>query len=599
MDSSKKQKHSYNLGVIGNCAWIGLIDNKADIRWLCWPQFDSGFVFGSLLDDEKGGEFSILPQSEEFSTHQYYIENTNVLCTEFTSAQGVYKVTDFAPRFPQYERYYKPLMLVRKIEPLSGEPVIRIKCNPVIENGKQPAGISLGSNHLQYTGFRDEVRLTTDISLNFIRDNKPFILTEPRYLVLTYGIPLENNLEYTCEDFLRKTTDYWRNWVKSTYITPFHQEFIIRSALVIKLHQFEQTGAIIAAPTTSLPEAPGSERTWDYRYCWLRDTYYTLTAFNNVGHFEELEGYFNFIANVTLHHRDRLQPLYSIDGNDEIPEKILPLKGYLGMGPVRFGNAAYFQTQNDVYGQVLVSLLPLYTDKRLIRSERQESVKLVKSLLRMIDETMEEEDAGLWEYRNRTQQHAYTFLFHWAGCQAAQKIFAATNQSPEIIEYARSLKYKAAAQLEKCYNPEIGAYCDSIDSKHLDASLLQLVTMGYLDPHTEKAQNHLKAMEKKLMSDNRLFYRYKHEDDFGNPETTFLICSFWYVDALAATGRAEEAIRLFEELLGYTNHLGLLSEDVDAVTGSQWGNFPQTYSHVGQINAAFSINKVLNKPNFI
>ncbi len=591
--------HKYNSGIVGNCAFIAHVDTKANVSWLCLPQYDSSFVFGSMLDKEKGGDFSIQPSDNNYSNKQYYIENTNVLCTEFHSAEGSFRVIDFAPRFKQYERYYKPLMLIRKIELISGSPLVKVKCTPTLNYGSSFATSHIGSNHLQYEGYPDQLRLTTNISLSFLKREESFLLNENKFLVLTYGIPLEADMVYTCEDFLHKTINYWQLWVKSSYFTSLYQEQLIRSALVLKIHQFEQTGAIIASSTTSLPESPDRGRNWDYRYCWLRDSFYTLSAFNRIGHFEELENYFHFIANLTFHHRKRLQPLYSIDGIAKLSEKELPLKGYLGNQPVRIGNAAFSQRQNDVYGQVLVSLLPLYTDKRFIDRERGESIKSIRNLLNMIEQTMEEDDAGLWEFRNSMRLHGYTFLFHWAGCSAAIKIFEQTQHENGLKEIALKLKYRAAAMLEKCYNPNLMVYAASAGGTDLDASLLQLITLGYLDPKSEKAKNHLTAMEQKLKLENGLFHRYIHADDFGKPESAFLICSFWYVEALTVMGRVDEAVETFEQLLQYTNHLGLLSEDICPADGSQWGNFPQTYSHVGLINAVYRIANHIDKPVFL
>jgi len=566
---------------------------------MCWPRFDSSFIFGSLLDDEKGGTFLVEPGSENFSTTQTYLENTNILSTEFTMHDGKFRVIDFAPRFRQYERYYKPLMLVRKIERISGSPIIRVKCDPVSEYGMRKSFPTMGSNHLQFPNFDDELRLTTNIPLFFILEQKSFLLSEPLYLVLTYGTPLEENLPYTCEDFLNKTKQYWRQWVKSTYISNFFQENIIRSALILKLHQYEQTGAIIASSTTSLPEAPGSGRNWDYRYCWLRDTYYTLSAFNHIGHFEELENFFHYIANVTTHNKNTLQPLYSIIGDWNLEEKILPLKGYLNNTPVRVGNAAFHQHQHDVYGQVLVSLQPLYTDARFNDRERAESIKLIKHLLKLIEVTMEEPDAGPWEYRGAPRQHTYSSLFRWAGCCAALKIFRHHGENNDSINYAEQLTQRASQMVERSYDHNIGVYTEAIGTDELDASTLQLITLGYLDPNSEKAKRHVAALERGLISADGLITRYRHKDDFGLPETDFLICSFWYVEVLTMMNRLDEAIKLFERLLQYTNHLGLLSEDVNAADGSQWGNFPQTYSHVGQINSAYRIARKIDRPNFL
>ena len=281
-------RHQYEFGIIGNCAFLALVDKQANVVWQCWPRFDSSFVFGQLLDKQKGGEFSIQPASKEFYTKQYYIENTNVLCTEVENGEGIYRVTDFAPRFYNYDRYYKPLMLIRKIEPLHGTPRVDINCLPVGDYGQKVPSSVKGSNHIEFIGLDKNIRLTTNVPLSYIEEDQAVVLNETKYLVLTYGIPMEAPLESTAEEFLQRTIQYWRGWVKSTSIGNFYQTQVIRSALALKIHQFEDTGGIIASATTSLPESPGSGRNWDYRYCWMRDAYYTLTAFNNIGHFEEL-----------------------------------------------------------------------------------------------------------------------------------------------------------------------------------------------------------------------------------------------------------------------------------------------------------------------
>ncbi len=594
-----KEKHTYNLGIIGNCAYLALIDKQASVKWLCWPKFDSSFIFGNLLDDGKGGEFSIKPERDGFETHQYYVENTNVLCTEFTKGDEKFRVTDFAPRFPQNERHFKPLMLVRKIEPLSGSPSIKAICEPVGEYGEKQPEKYMGSNHIRYLGLEKSMRLTTNIPLNYVMEQESFVLNETKYLVLTYGIPLEASLQTTAEMFLDKTVRYWQDWIKSTSIGTFCQDKIIRSALVLKIHQYEDTGGIIAAATTSLPEFHNSTRNWDYRYCWMRDTYYTLTAFNNIGHFEEMQKYFQFIENATKNEDGRFQPMYRINTRKDIIEEELPLKGYLGNQPVRIGNDAYTHIQNDVYGQVLVSLLPLYTDKRFTASSSGvQSKRLVQHALNKIEETMSEKDAGLWEFRNLAQQHCYTFLFHWAGSSAGYKI-AEYFKDEAMAKQALKLKKESAKMIQACYNEDRQAYAQSVGSNYMDASCLQLIPMHFLDPNSEKARMHLKSMEEDLKTKEGLFYRYKHEDDFGAPETTFLICAYWYIEALACVGRVDEAVKYFENMNKYTNHLGLLSEDVDASTGSQWGNFPQAYSHVGQVNAAYRIATKLDEPNFL
>ncbi|WP_424963813.1 glycoside hydrolase family 15 protein [Ekhidna sp.] len=591
-------RHSYDYGVIGNCAYTAHIHKDTNIAWMCWPKFDSSFIFGKMLDTEKGGNFCISPSEGIKRTHQYYIENTNILCTEITSASGSYRVTDFAPRFFQQDRYYKPLMLIRKIERLDGSPNLVVRCKPKGNYGELDPEPSFGSNHIRFLGLDSAVRLTTNISLTHILDEQSFVLNETKYMVLTWGPPLEAALEETSESFLIKTTKYWQGWIKSANIVNFYQRNAIRSALILKIHQYEDTGAIVAATTTSLPESPGSTRNWDYRFCWMRDTYYTLNAFNNIGHFEESEKYFHYILNTTSEENDRYQPLYGIDGRKKLVEEELPLQGYLDNQPVRIGNDAYTHIQNDVYGQVLVSLLPLFNDMRIIFDERYNTPELIFKTLKMIEKTFDEKDAGLWEFRNLAQHHCYTYLFHWAGSSAAIKI-ARTLKDKKIGELATKLKARSTEMIEKCYVPKKKAYAQAVGVDRMDASNLQLILMNYLPGQTQAAKDHLKAMEKELHAGDGLFYRYLHEDDFGKPESTFLICAFWYVEALACVGRIDEAQSYFQKLNEYSNHLGLLSEDVNAKDGSMWGNFPQAYSHVGLLNAASRISRKLDKPDFI
>lgn len=428
--------------------------------------------------------------------------------------------------------------------------------------------------------------------------DKEFVLNETKWCVLTYGQPIEAELIETSQTFLNRTVSYWRNWVKTASIVNFYQKAAIRSALALKIHQYEDTGAIVAALTTSLPESPGSTRNWDYRFCWMRDTFYTLNAFNNIGHFEELEKYFHYIMNITSGEDERYQPLVGIGGEKDLIEIESALAGYQGNNkPVRIGNQAYEHIQNDVYGQVLVSLLPLYYDNRIIFTEKFDSGELCYKTLKLIEKTMEQADAGLWEFRNLQQYHCYTYLFHWAGCLAAEKI-AGVIKDEKMGKLAQKLGKIAKGKIEQCYSADKKGYSQAIGTDRMDASCLQLINMNYLDNDSEKAKYHLKAMEKDLQAGQGLFYRYKHQDDFGEPETTFLICAFWYVEALACVGRIDEAIEYFDNLSKYSNHVGLLSEDVKESDGSMWGNFPQAYSHVGLLNAAHRIAKKIDTPDF-
>ena len=593
------ERHVYETGIIGNCGFLAHVNKNTNIDWLCWPRFDSTFIFGTMLDSKKGGDFYIRPEGE-YTSRQYYLENTNILITEITLANngGSYRVTDFAARFSEHQRYYKPLMLIRKVEPIEGSPRITVKCRPMSDYGETQLTVNRGSNHIQYLGGEERIHLTTNIPVSYVFDEQAFVLNECKYLVLTYGEPLESPLTSTVEQFLSETTRYWRTWIKHSSIANFAQPFVIRSALALKIHQYEDTGAIIAASTTSLPEFPGSTRNWDYRYCWLRDTYYVITSLNHIGHFEEMEKYFSWVTDISFANDERYQPLYSITGKKDLEEKIVPLEGYEGEQPVRIGNQASEHVQNDIYGQVMVSMLPLYTDHRFIFAERKDSDKWIAYILGKIEHTIDEKDAGIWEFRNMEHVHAYSNLFQWAGANAAEKM-ARTINNQELIEKAISLKERAAAHIESCYDPVRKVYSAAAGHTYLDASTLQLIMMNYLDPASDRAKDHLIALEKELKTPNGLFYRYLHADDFGAPKATFLICAFWYVEALACVGRLDDAIKEFEGLLKYSNHLKLFSEDVLESDGSMWGNFPQAYSHVGLMNAAYRIATKLDKPIFL
>ena len=589
--------HKYKMGIIGNCSYLAYIDTSADVKWMCMPRFDSSFLFGSLLDENKGGHFFIRPKDVSAVSRQYYVPNTNVLCTEFTCSDGRFVVKDCAPRMRIHERQFRPLMLVRKVERLEGEPAIVVSCQPRGNYGETIPESVIASNHIRYLNLDQQVRLTTDVPLTYIQKEQSFILDQDHYLVLTYGEPLEAPLRETCDEFIRKTVEDWQSWVKSSYLPDIYQEEIIRSALVLKLHQYEDTGGIIASGSTSLPEFHDSTRNWDYRYCWFRDAHYTLRAFNQIGHFEELEKYFDYIYNIIHNATNSLQPLYSISGDRKLYEETLELDGYLGNKPVRIGNKAYIQAQHDVYGQVLVSLLPLYSDKRLIFKKKESYRMIVPWLLAQIERTLEQPDSGLWEFRNETQVHTYTLLFHWAGAKAAYKI-AALFDDRALMDKAKILAGSADKLMGRCYDPTRKLYTQAIGSANLDASTLSMITMDYLGHHSERAKSHIAALEKELLTPKGLFYRYKHYDDFGFPESTFLVCAFWYVDALACVGRIDDARRNLDQLLGFSNHLGIFSEDATD-DGSQWGNFPQTYSHVGLINAACRISRKLDRADFL
>jgi len=377
-----------NLALLGNCSYQALVDHKATIKWLCWPRFDSSFVFGSLVDSEHGGEFSIAPPGE-FDCNQAYLAHTNIVRTHFKTERGEFEVIDLAPRFFQNQRSFKPSMLIRKVRRLSGAPMVKIHCRPVYDYGETVPAHYTASNHIQWLLDGARLRLTTNAPLAYITEGRPFVFDRDLDLCLTWGEPLEAPLTETCDRFLALTRAYWEKWVKHCVLPERFQEPVIRSALALKLHQYEDTGAITAAATTSLPEHDGSGRNWDYPYCWLRDSVFTLGALRRLGHFEEMEGFVSYLHGIAAASpKGRLQPVYGLSGEPELVERTLDnLSGYRGNRPVRVGNAAYGQVQHDVYGELAAAIAPLHTDVRFRDLDR--STRLLHKLMDRIEQFME------------------------------------------------------------------------------------------------------------------------------------------------------------------------------------------------------------------
>ena len=484
-------------------------------------------------------------------------------------------------------------MLLRIIRPLEGDPRATVRCRPVYDYGRIEASSWRSSNHIEYTGLGTPVRLTTNVPLTYVEDGRPFLLDRDYHLALTFGEPLEAGLEDTAERFLTSTIDYWRDWVKRTRVPRDYQREVIRSALVLKLHQYEDTGALLAATTTSLPEHPGSGRTWDYRYCWLRDAYFTLNALERLGHATEMERFLVFLRNLAEERGGELQPVYTIAGADEAEETELPhLAGYRGEQPVRIGNQAFHHLQNDVYGEMILAISRLILDARFTGSiATPRALQLVGELLEQIETRLEDPDAGLWELRGVRRLHSFTLLMHWAGARRAAEIGEALGE-PGLVERGTAIAVRAADLLEqRCWDDDLGAITQSAGEPAIDAALLLSLHLGFLRPEDPRAESQVVATQKALGLGDGLLQRYAVRDDFGLPRAAFTVCSFWLVEALVSIGRRDEAQELFDLLLSLGNDLGLYSEDILPETLEQSGNFPQTYSHVGLINAAFKLSR--------
>lgn len=575
-----------DLGLIGNCQLSALVRRDGEIVWSCMPRFDSDPVFARLLDEGEGGGFRIGP-ADGAPGVQAYLPNTNVLETRFSSAEGAFRVLDFAPRFLQYDRTFRPTKLVRIVEPLSGTPRVRVACNPVVGWSKKRAGRELGSHHVSFRGYETELRLTTDAPLSYL-DGEPFALTEQKHFVLAWGAPVEEPLAPLCDRFLKQTVQYWRQWVKHCHIPAHYQEEVIRSALTLKLHCFEDTGAIVAALTTSLPESKGSGRTWDYRYCWLRDAYYTLGAFRLLGHFEEREQFLHYLLNIAASAPDlELAPLYRIDGRTNLGESILEdWPGYLGEKPVRVGNGAALHKQYDVFGEMVLALTPLFLDLRFREQITPPVLDLVTRLARKAVEVAGRPDAGIWEFRSEWRPQTFSSLMCWAAADRMARI-AERHRADEAREFHDAAERIRNEILAKAIDPVRGCLVADYGGTEVDAALLQAVTLRLLPFDDTRLHATVDAVGGDLGFEGWL-RRYRTNDGFGVPSVAFMLCTFWQVEALARLGRREEARAILERVGHIQSPLGLLAEDLEPSTNAMWGNFPQAYSHVGLIHAAFA-----------
>lgn len=586
----------YPYGLVGNCHQSALIGVNGSVEWMCAPRPDSPPVFGRLLDPD-GGQFSIaspLPPSA-LKTEQRYLPNTNILRTTVTLPNGdAFQITDFCPRFEQHGRMYRPAALFRLVEPLQGTPAIRVSCRPVSGWNKVPVPPVRGSNHLRYEIRGEVLRLLTNMPLTYLCEEIPVALTQKFYFGLTWGLGIEDDLVKVTHDFLEQTARYWRTWVKNCSVPLRHQQEVIRSALALKLHCFEDTGAILAALTTSLPEQPGGPRNWDYRFCWLRDAYFALTAFHNLGHFEEMEAFLKFLLNIAHtheHSRDRLRPVYTLSQGLPLPETEHPnWSGYQGSAPVRSHNQAAEHVQNDAYGEMILTFTPIFFDERYVDLRTRDLDALLAHLATLCVRSIGQPDAGLWEIRSGWQEHAFTNLLCWAGLERLERIKQA-GHLPSVSAGLTAGRIQAEDALLRAVRE--GAVRNGPTDPSFDAALAQLPILGYPNrPLCETTVTHI-TRELALRiegGETGFFYRYIRDDDFGKPEGAFVICSFWIAQALARLGCVQEARAILDRVLVAANHAGLFSEHFIPSTKTQCGNFPQAYSHVGLINAAFAVS---------
>jgi len=598
---------SLELFPIGNCAASALIDEAGRFVWACAPRVDGDPFFSSLL----GGQDAVTADAEGYwsvevegtaRVHQAYLRNTPILVTEITDAGGAkLEIVDFCPRYRQFGRLYRPLAFVRLVRPLVGAPRVRIRLRPTVNYGAKAAERTVGSNHIRYVGGPETLRLSTNAPVTHVQAERSFRLEEPVALFLGPDEPFDSDIRSTCERMLHETTDYWRGWVRTLSVPLEWQAAVVRAAITLKLCAYEETGAIVAALTTSIPEhatEPGEMgRNWDYRYCWLRDAYYVVQALNRLGAADILENYLGYLRNLVDQavrapdSTGHIQPVYGVGLEPVLTEWIAPhLAGYRGMGPVRVGNQAHEHLQHDVYGQIVLSTVQAFFDERLLRPASIDDFLALEPVGARAFELHDQPDASLWEFRGREATHTYSAVMCWAACDrlgnAARKL--------GLDERAAFWNGRAAEIRErierKAWNKDLGRYAATFDGDELDASLLQLVEVRFVPATDPRMEATIRAVEDGLRR-GPFMLRYALPDDFGCPKTAFNFCTFWLIEALHLSGRTDEARALFEEMLGRRTKAGLLSEDMSFDGKELWGNYPQTYSLVGLINCATLLSR--------
>ena len=594
---------SLELFPIGNCAASALIDEAGRYVWACAPRVDGDPFFSALLggsdpaDEATHGHWTI-EVADQASTTQAYLRNTPILRTEILDAQGArLEIIDFCPRYRQFGRIYRPLAFVRLIRPLQGTPRICIQLRPMVDYGAAPASTTMGSNHIRYVGGETTLRLTTDGPVSHVLDERIFRLEAPIALFLGPDEGFGSDITTTSGRMLRETTDYWRHWVR-TLSTPLEwQAAVIRSAITLKLCAHEDTGAIVAALTTSIPEhavGPGEDaRNWDYRFCWLRDAYYVVQALNRLGAADMLENYLAYLRNLVdqVGEDGRVQPVYGVGLEPVLTERIAPhLSGYRGMGPVRIGNQAHEHQQYDVFGQIVLSTVQAFFDERLLRPASIDDFCALEPVGERAFELHDKPDASLWEFRGREAVHTYSSVMCWAACDrlgnAAHRLGLADRAA---FWNGRAAQIRTTIERE-AWNETLGRYASTFGGDQLDASLLQLVDVRFCSPTDPRMVATMEAVEQGLRR-GEFMLRYALPDDFGEPKTAFNFCTFWLIEALQLSGRSDKARDLFEEMLSRRTKAGLLSEDITFDGKELWGNYPQTYSLVGLINCATLLSK--------
>ena len=581
-----------NYGIIGNCKSSAIINENSSIDWCCLPKFDSSSVFAKILDQKIGGSFQIVCESS-YSVKQTYIDKTAILKTNFSNGKDEFDLIDFMPRYQKENgSFYSPPEIIRIFIYKSGKPKFKIIYDPKLEYStaitnnyiKDKFIVSILDKDVYNTLF-----LYTSIDKNNFLNKNTIELTKDEFSLISYNEKISAVSKENVFIEFEKTKVYWLNWSSKTPKFNNYNKEILRSAITLKLLTFEKTGAVLAAATTSIPETIGEVRNWDYRFCWIRDASMVIKVIAKLGHNKIVKNFIDYIINLIPDKNEKLQIMYGINGEKKLEEKKLThLSGYLNSKPVRIGNAAYIQKQNDIYG-ILVDAIYFQIKKNLNETDNLEELwSIVKSIVWVVKNNWKKPDKGIWEFRKDDQHFTFSKLLCWVAVDRAIKI-STLIQNGKSAKKWYTLRDEIYDDIHKnAWNKKKKAFTQSYGSDYLDASVLLMEQYGFISANDKKYVQTVKCIEKELL-ENNLMYRYKNDDDFGLPSSSFTVCTFWFINSLNKIGEKEKAKKLFENLLGFSNHLGLFSEDIDFKSKRLLGNFPQAYSHLALIDTAIEL----------
>lgn len=583
-----------NYGIIGNCRSGALVSENGSIDWLCLPQFDSPSVFAKILDEQIGGSFQIKPLNL-VKTQQHYLRDTNILCTRFTCSDGIFEVLDFMPRYQtdDSKERYAPADLVRYFKYIEGAPTFSIHYQPQLEYAREATKNTLEDDYIKSVtleGDYDSMYLYSEFDKTSLLKGEPLTLTADNFCLISYNQKLLKQTTARANLKLQRTRVYWLNWIERTTSYTHYAEQIKRSALALKLLSFQKSGAVLAALTTSIPETVGEIRNWDYRFCWIRDASMVVKVMNQLGHHTISKSYLNFIINAVPDKDEKLQIMYGIDGQKTLTEyELLHLSGYRNSSPVRIGNAAYEQKQNDIYGILLDVIYQHFKIHSTSLNFSEELWTVVRNVVKIVERNWQLPDKGIWEIRNEEKHFTFSKVLCWTAIDRALKIAALLNQKKYLPDWIALRSQIREDIMQNAWSEKKQAFTQAYESEEMDASVLLMEYYGFVEGTNPKYISTVEAIRDELEYKG-LMFRYKNADDFGRPKSAFTICSFWLVNALIKIGRKEEAKQKFEELLSYSNHLGLFSEDIDFDTRELLGNFPQAYSHLALIETAINLS---------